>query len=157
MTDKNAEREHFEDRESSGTLLDITLTDVLQVLSVNRKTCTLFLKKDNERGEIYLKEGKIMDARVGEFKGEQALFYLLNWEGADFFIGTFVDAGIETRIDKDLHILIMDWIEHRDRQKEEEIVEPETERIIEELNEINDETVIFLKKLEASGLIKALK
>lgn len=157
MTEYKREKENYEDRESGGTLLDITLTDVLQVLSVNRKTCTLFLRKEDERGEIYLREGKIMDASVGEFKGEEALFYLLNWEGADFFIGTFVESGIETRIDKDLHVLIMEWLEQQQGQKEEIKVESGIKTMERKTPELIDETLIFLKKLEASGLIKALK
>lgn len=140
-----------------GTLLNINLTDVLQVLSVNRKTCTLFLRKDEERGEIYLQEGKIIDAKVGELKGEQALFYLLDWEGADFFIGTSIESSINIRIEKDLHSLIVDWIERRDgREKEREVKPAEGEKAGERYGELgeNDETIIFLKRLEASGLIR---
>lgn len=143
--------------EPGGTLLDISLTDVLQVLSVNRKTCTLFLKKEDERGEIYLKEGKIVDAKAGELRGEQALFYLLNWEGADFFIGTSVEGSISARIEKDLHSLILDWIEQRDSRKKEIEVKPAVKEMVEEKLKRGDDILVFLKRLEASGVIKAIK
>ena len=90
---------HPEGEEHAGSLLDINLTDVLQVLSVNNKTCTLFLKKGDEKGEIYLKNGKIVDAKVGTISGESALFYLLDWEGADFYIGTSVEENVSVRIE----------------------------------------------------------
>ena len=157
MISSGIEGEQPEGEEQSGTLLDISLTDVLQVLSVNRKTCTLFLKKDDERGEIYLKEGKIADAKAGELKGEQALFYLLNWEGADFFIGTSVEGSVNVRIEKDLHSLILDWIEQRDSRKEDREVKPKVVEIVEEKPKMDDDTLNFLKKLEASGVIKATK
>lgn len=149
----------FEERaEPGGTLLDINLTDVLQVLSVNRKTCTLFLRKEDEKGEIYLKEGKIIDAKVGDLKGEEALFYLLNWEGADFFIGTSVEGSIRVRIEKDLHTLILDWIEERDSRKRVKEVRPVAEEVVEEPLERDDDTLLFLERLEAAGIIrKAVK
>lgn len=157
MENRDVEGGYYEGGEAGGTLLDINLTDVLQVLSVNRKTCTLFLKKDEERGEIYLKDGKIVDAKVGELRGEQALFYLLNWEGADFFIGTSVEGSINVRIEKDLHSLILDWIDQRDSLKKEREAMPASEKVVEEKPKVDDDTLIFLKKLEAAGVIKATK
>lgn len=157
MVNQGREEEDEEKGEPGGTLLDINLTDVLQVLSVNRKTCTLFLKRDDERGEIYLKEGKIVDAKTGDLRGEQALFYLLDWEGADFFIGTTVEGGVQVRIEKDLHSLILDWIDRRDTRKKEEEVKPRAAERMEERPERDEDTLVFLKKLEASGVIKPLK
>ncbi len=157
MTNLNREGEGQEGVEPGGTLLDINLTDVLQVLSVNRKTCTLFLRKDDEKGEIYLKEGKIVDAKVEELKGEEALFYLLNWEGADFFIGTSVESSVKVRIEKDLHTLILDWIEERDSRKGEREVKPAAEEIVEERPKRDEDILIFLKGLEATGILKGLK
>jgi len=156
VIDKKREKGNVEG-EPGGTLLDINLTDVLQVLSVNRKSCTLFLKKDDERGEIYLKDGKIVDARTGELRGEQALFYLLDWEGADFFIGTSVEGGVEVRIEKDLHSLILDWIDQREGRKKEREEKSVAAEGIEERHEKDEDTLLFLKKLEAYGLIRPLK
>lgn len=157
MVHPDREGESEKKVEPGGTLLDISLTDVLQVLSVNRKTCTLFLRKEDEKGEIYLKEGKIIDAKIEDIKGEEALFYLLNWEGADFFIGTSVEGSIKVRIEKDLHTLILDWIEERDSRKRVKEVRPVIEEAIEEKPKRDDDTLIFLKRLEASGVITALK
>ena len=155
----NHSDEYHPEEEHTGSLLDINLTDVLQVLSVNKKTCTLFLKKDNEHGEIYLKEGRIVDAKAGSISGEPALFHLLDWEGADFYIGTSVEENISIRIEKDIHALILNWIEYRETHKEkEEITEQPVpvETTTEEAYTVVDETLEFLKKLEAEGLIKAI-
>ncbi len=151
--------EYHPEEEHTGSLLDINLTDVLQVLSVNKKTCTLFLKKGNEKGEIYLKDGRIVDARAGSISGEPALFHLLDWEGADFYIGTSVEENVTVRIEKDIHSLILDWIEYRDTHKEtQELTEQpvSSETATEEVNIVVDETLEFLKRLESEGLIKAI-
>lgn len=156
MTDLGREGENKEGIEPVGTLLDISLTDVLQVLSVNRKTCTLFLRKDDEKGEMYLKDGKVIDAKVGELRGEEALFYLLDWEGADFFIGTSGEGSMKVRIEKDLHTLILDWIEQHDSYKRKTVVKPAGEEVVEDKPKKDDDTLILLKRLETAGVIKAI-
>ena len=155
----NHSDEYRSEEEHTGSLLDINLTDVLQVLSVNKKTCTLFLKKGNEKGEIYLKDGRIVDARAGSIGGEPALFHLLDWEGADFYIGTSVEGNVTVRIEKDIHSLILDWIEYRETHKEKvEITEQPVpaETTEKEVTTVVDETLVFLKRLESEGLIKAI-
>lgn len=102
--------------ETSGSLGDITLTDILQVLSVNRKTCTLYLRKGNERGEISLQDGQVVDARTGDRVGEEAFFALLDWDGADFFIGSATPSDVPKTIQKDFHSLILEWMEHREAE-----------------------------------------
>ncbi|OGW43572.1 MAG: hypothetical protein A2132_05885 [Nitrospirae bacterium RBG_16_43_11] len=155
----NQPDEYRSEEEHIGSLLDINLTDVLQVLSVNKKTCTLFLKKGNEKGEIYLKDGRIVDASTGSISGESALFHLLDWEGADFYIGTSVEKNVTVRIEKDIHALILDWIEYREthKGKEETKEQPLTsETTAKEVHTVVDETLVFLKRLESEGLIKAI-
>lgn len=168
--------------ESRGTLVDINLADVLQVLSVNRKTCTLFLRKDNRKGEIYLRDGNIIEARTGNLRGEEALFHLLEWEGADFFIGSSVESDMEVRIEKDFHSLMLEWLEkkekntqgmgekRREEEKEEErIEEREEEKVeisdVEHLEEVeikreeadmDKEILLLLKELEEIGVIRKL-
>ncbi|MCC7201460.1 MAG: DUF4388 domain-containing protein [Nitrospirae bacterium] len=155
----NHSDENRPEEEHTGSLLDINLTDVLQVLSVNKKTCTLFLKKGNEKGEIYLKDGRIVDAKTGSISGESALFHLLDWEGADFYIGTSVEENVSVRIEKDIHSLILDWIEYRETHRDREEITAQNvsvETVKEEVNTVVDETFEFLKRLEAEGLIKAI-
>ncbi len=165
-----------EGKESGGTLVDINLVDVLQVLSVNRKTCTLFLRKDNKKGEIYIKDGNIIDAKVDNLKGEDALFTLLDWSGADFFIGSSIEGQIEDRIKKDFHTLMLEWMDRKDTgtveeegagpSKEEQICEEKTGEGTEEVEteakepkkEPVDETILsFLEGLEEAGIIKKEK
>jgi len=91
--------------------------------------------------------------------GEPALFHLLDWEGADFYIGTSVEENVGVQIDKDIHSLILNWIEYRETHKEkEEITEQPVPAVTttEEVNTVVDETLEFLKRLEAEGLIKAI-
>jgi DNA-binding response OmpR family regulator len=61
----------------SGSLSDMGLPDIVQILWHGRKTCALRVSRGDEHGEIHFAEGQIVDARWGEFEGEAAFYRLL--------------------------------------------------------------------------------
>ena len=67
-----------------GTLTEISLTDLLQILRMNRRSGLLELEMDGQRGTLFMSEGEIIDAEVGRFRGEKALFRTLAWRGGKF-------------------------------------------------------------------------
>jgi DNA-binding response OmpR family regulator len=94
---------------SSGTLNDMSLTDILQVLAMNKRSCTVRLVKGEKSGEIFFKHGRVCDASAGTLHGEEAIYYLLGWEGANFWVGENSD-GVEETISKDVHTLIAEGL-----------------------------------------------
>ncbi len=54
-----------ESREIEGNLAQIPLVDLLQILSVNRKTGRLAVEREGERAVIALREGRVLDAALG--------------------------------------------------------------------------------------------
>ncbi|HEY6000439.1 MAG TPA: DUF4388 domain-containing protein [bacterium] len=67
-----------------GTLTEISLMDLLQVLRMNRRSGLLELELDGRRGTLFLSEGEVIDAEVGRFRGEKAFYRTLEWEGGKF-------------------------------------------------------------------------
>ena len=67
-----------------GTLTEITLMDLLQVLRMNRRSGLLELELEGRRGTLFLSEGEVIDAEVGRFRGEKAFYRTLEWEGGKF-------------------------------------------------------------------------
>jgi len=67
-----------------GTLTEISLMDLLQVLRMNRRSGLLELESDGRRGVLYLSEGEVVDAEVGRFRGEKAFYRTLDWTGGRF-------------------------------------------------------------------------
>ena len=149
--------------ETSGSLGDITLTDILQVLAVNRKTCTLYLRRGQERGEISLQDGQVVDARTGDQVGEEAFFTLLDWDGADFFIGSTTPTEIPRTIQKDFHSLILSWMEHREATTRDSVpvLSPPTPSSTEKIpaaTEIQEDSLRgVLEALERLGWIRPLR
>ena len=94
-----------------GTLEYMTLVDVMQVLAMNRKTCSVTLVKGREIGKIYFREGRLMDATVDGLRGEEAVYQLLGWRGADFSIGDEPGATIRETVIRDLHALIAEGLQ----------------------------------------------
>ncbi len=70
----------------SGSLAEMGLPDVVQILWHGRKTCTVRLKTKSGNGDIGFSEGQIVDARFGSKRGEDAFYAMLNAREGDFQI-----------------------------------------------------------------------
>jgi hypothetical protein len=67
-----------------GSLKELPLPDVIQLVSVSGKTGKFTLTRDGDKGLIYLKNGQIVHAIVGEMSGEEAIYALAIWNHGDF-------------------------------------------------------------------------
>lgn len=69
-----------------GSLAQMNVIDLVQSLEMGRKSCLLTLTRDNERCEMYFKEGQVTHAIYGVLKGDPAVFKVLRWTGGNFQI-----------------------------------------------------------------------
>lgn len=67
-----------------GALKELPLPDIIQLVSVSGKTGMFELSGGGSRGEIYLKDGQIVHARVGDLAGEEAVYELAIWRDGEF-------------------------------------------------------------------------
>jgi Domain of unknown function (DUF4388) len=67
-----------------GSLKELPLPDIIQLVSVSGKTGKFTLSRDAERGSIYLKNGQMVHAVVGELVGEEAIYALSIWNHGEF-------------------------------------------------------------------------
>jgi CheY-like chemotaxis protein len=79
-----AARELRAESEIEGSLTQLGIPDLLQILAMNRRSGKLALSRGSERGEIHVGEGRPMNARTGPVEGEKALFRLLAWNEGSF-------------------------------------------------------------------------
>jgi response regulator RpfG family c-di-GMP phosphodiesterase len=68
----------------SGSLREMGLPDIVQVLFHGRKTGKLNVRSGGRNGEIHFLEGNIANAIVGEMTGAAAFYALLKFEEGDF-------------------------------------------------------------------------
>ncbi|HEY4594446.1 MAG TPA: DUF4388 domain-containing protein [Thermoanaerobaculia bacterium] len=68
-----------------GSLKELPLPDIIQLVSVSGKTGLFSLRRNNDAtGEIYLRGGQIVHAHAGDLQGEEAMYELAIWPEGDF-------------------------------------------------------------------------
>ena len=75
-----------------GSLRELQLPDIIQLVSTSGKTGKFFLTRDDERGSLYLKHGRIVHAEVAGLEGDEAVHVLASWNSGDFRF----EPGVET-------------------------------------------------------------
>lgn len=67
-----------------GSLKELPLPDIIQLVSVSGKTGKFTLTRDADRGFIYLKNGQMVHAVVSDLIGEEAIYALAIWNQGEF-------------------------------------------------------------------------
>lgn len=68
-----------------GSLKELPLPDIIQLVSVSGKTGVFSLRRNGDStGEIYLRGGQIVHAHVGDLQGEEAMYELAIWPEGEF-------------------------------------------------------------------------
>ncbi len=104
-----------ENREIQGSLKQMGLPDVLQLLGQNRRSGSLSVEKGEKNGEFWLAEGKPVNARIGSLEGEKAFFRLLTWKEGRF---AFVPAAFsgEVRIHRAMEEALLEGMRQADEK-----------------------------------------
>jgi Domain of unknown function (DUF4388) len=67
-----------------GSLKELPLPDIVQLVSVSGKTGAFQLKKGDITGEIFLRDGQMVHAQAGALEGEEAVYELSVWSEGEF-------------------------------------------------------------------------
>jgi len=67
-----------------GSLSELSLPDVIQMVSVSGKTGVFSVARHDEVGKIFLSDGQIVDAVVGSLRGDNAVYEMAIWSEGDF-------------------------------------------------------------------------
>lgn len=57
----------------------VTLPTFLQLLELEKSTCTLAVTNEDSRGFFFIRDGQLVDATAGELKGREAALAILDW------------------------------------------------------------------------------
>ncbi len=111
---KKVEEVYSGEKEISGSLTQIPLVDLFQVLTLNRREGKLIVKKnESEICQVFLKDGMIINAVINETEGEKALFRALTWKEGKFeFIP--IQVKTQTRITAPTGKLLMEGMREAD-------------------------------------------
>jgi response regulator RpfG family c-di-GMP phosphodiesterase len=68
----------------SGSLAEMALPDLVQILWHGRKSGALRLRHASDSGEVHFSEGKVVDAMWGKLRGEEAFYAMLHVTEGEF-------------------------------------------------------------------------
>ena len=68
----------------AGSLNDIPLSDLLQILCASAKSVKVELVHDGQQGAIYIQNGDFIDAEAGDLRGDTAFYQVMTWKEGTF-------------------------------------------------------------------------
>jgi hypothetical protein len=89
-----------------GSLKELPLPDIIQLVSVSGKTGKFTLTRDADRGFIYLKNGQMVHATIGDLVGEEAIYSLAIWNHGEFQFSPGEDSDRQTITKSNTNLLM---------------------------------------------------
>ena len=79
-----------------GSLNELPLSDIVQLVAVSGKTGMFSMTRASEKGYVYLQNGQITHAKLGEVEGEDAIYALALWNQGTFQFSPGVESEART-------------------------------------------------------------
>ncbi len=79
-----------------GSLSELPLPDVIQLVSVSGKTGAFEIRGVHDFGRIFLRDGQIVDAMVGNLRGDSAVYEMAIWSEGTFSFDPGKESGAVT-------------------------------------------------------------
>jgi CheY-like chemotaxis protein len=103
------------DPKASGFVRGIPLPSFLQIIEIERKTCTLRITAGERTGHLHFVTGTLTDAQTGSLQGELAAIELVRWENVSIeILGTAPHP--ERRIRATLSHILLDSFRIHDEE-----------------------------------------
>lgn len=91
----------------------ITLSAFLQLVSMERKSCTIKVISGDQSGFLFIKKGELCDAQTAALDGEEAAMEIISWDAADIEMDTICRRK-EKRITSSLEFLLLEAFRIKD-------------------------------------------
>jgi len=146
-----------------GSLAELHLPDIIQLVSVSGKTGVFHLVDGNLKGQIYLHEGRIVHATLDDVSGEEAVYALAIWNQGEFKFEPAAPSEVRT-ISKSNTNLLMEAARRLDEwrvlSKKIPSVEMIPEFVVQESREgqinLNTSEWLILSKIDGHRSVKAI-
>jgi CheY-like chemotaxis protein len=135
-----------------GVLRRVGLQDVLQMECLARSSSVLEISTAQTRGSVFVQDGQIIHAQVGELVGEAAFNQLLSLSGGQFNLKPFAEPPART-ISGSWEFLLMEAARKRDEAKEPGLSDLESAGVPVSPADIGD---IFTRKAPTSAPLRSL-
>ncbi len=89
-----------------GSLNELPLADIVQLVAVSGKTGMFSMTRASEKGYVYLSNGQITHAKVGELEGDDAIFALALWSQGTFQFSPGVESDAHSITRSNTNLLL---------------------------------------------------
>jgi DNA-binding response OmpR family regulator len=135
-----------------GSIQDMAVVDLLQTFEVSRKSGIVHVRNNSHNAQILFREGKVIDAHLGQLRGEEAVYRALIWNDGNFEV-EFTPVKGEDVIEVSTQGLLMEGMRRVDewgRLLEQlpplgTVFEVDHSQLLDRLSEIPDELNGILK------------
>ncbi|TKJ34047.1 hypothetical protein CEE39_03045 [bacterium (candidate division B38) B3_B38] len=157
VSDKK-ESPSFQSKTASASSSHLSLADLLQVLGMNQKTCTIMIEKGELKGKIFMEGGVIKHAFLGDLHGDVAVYEQLRLTDAEIIIKDGISNVYETTIDKKPEALLLTQLTRLDNDRKATLQEPMLDKLFGQEAPLNltPDLQKGLERIEALGLIKKI-
>ena len=100
-------------RELTGLIEDLSLTDLLQMVAMGRRSALIEVRAAAATGRIWCSDGEIIDASTGSLTGTQAVYRLLALEDGDL-CADFRPPPRRRLIREEMRVLVMEAARRKD-------------------------------------------
>ena len=95
------------------SLSGIDISNMLQLLEMEQKTCTVKVTSKNKTGYLYFRKGELINATTGFSKGLDAAYSIINWEAPEVEIDDLTDI-VPKEINKKIMAILLEASRIRD-------------------------------------------
>lgn len=139
----------------SGSLEDVAVVDLLQTIAVSGKSGVAAVHHGNREAQLYFRKGQLIDAEVGDLRGEEAVYRTITWATGTFDL-EFRPVDRPAVIEAPTHALLMEGMRRVDElgrlaeqlPPEDTVVDIDHEALRLRLNEIPDELNSVLRLID---------
>ena len=107
---------------AQGHISGVSLASFLQLVELDRKTCTLRIKHRHDTGVLYFREGELIDAVSGQLMGEEAALLIVGWAPVEIDIFEQCRKS-ETNIESPLGFILIEGARRKDEMRSMEAEE----------------------------------
>jgi DNA-binding response OmpR family regulator len=130
----------------SGSLEDVAVVDLLQTIAVSGKSGVAVVHRGDREALLYFRNGQVIDAEVGDLRGEEAVYRTITWTKGTFDL-EFRAVDRVVAIDVNTNALLMEGLRRVDElgrlaeqlPPEDTVVDIDHDALLGRLNEIPDE------------------
>ncbi len=139
----------FFSSQKHGYIYGFSLDSIIQTVSMEKKTCTLYIHKGSKTGAIFFRNGELLDAEIDNKMGQNAVNEMFDWHNVELEIIPGSNR-IQKKIEGTLFSILMEAYINKDEAKDknsEDTSDNQTEKQNNDVLTDLDDHLEFLKSI----------